>query len=135
MLYLDAPFHTIDGIAVFGDHADRQQWYYLPGVPRIARIDGVPQLSLIKFKGRAGTGGFLNVDVDLGVDAEVVGNLARQIASIENLPEPPRLAQLPVIDGSVRMLLFDAQTPAPVPAGTNPPEPVDAPAALQSCCS
>ncbi|MFT3861567.1 hypothetical protein [Micropruina sp.] len=123
MLYLDAPFHTIDGVAVFGDHADRQQWYYLPGVPRIATVNGLPQLSLIKFKGTAGTGGFLNVDVDLGLDPDVVDELAGRIAAIENLPEPPRLAQLPVIDGTVRMMLFDAETPVPVPPGGAQPQP------------
>lgn len=128
MLYLDAPFHTIDGVAVFGDHADRQQWYYLPGVPRIATVDGVPQLSLIKFKGTAGTGGFLNFDVDLGLDADLVDDLAGQIAAIEALPDRPRLAQLPVIDGTVRMMLFDAETPVPVPPGGPQPAPAPAPA-------
>ena len=47
MLYLDAPFHTIDGVAVFGDHADRQQWYYLPGVPRIATLCYMKDLQAI----------------------------------------------------------------------------------------
>lgn len=130
MLYLDAPFHTIDGVAVFGDHADRQQWYYLPGVPRIAQVDGIPQFSLIKFKGSAGTGGFLNVDVDLGLDPEVIDGLARQVAAIEDLPELPRLAQLPVIDGSVRMMLFDAETTKPAVPGEPQPVPDD-PAALK----
>ncbi|MFT3886765.1 MAG: hypothetical protein QM713_01185 [Arachnia sp.] len=123
MLYLDAPFHTIDGVAVFGDHADRQQWYYLPGVPRIADVAGVPQISIIRFKGTAGTGGFLNVDVDLGLDADVVSAIGGQIAALEGLPEPPRMAQLPVIDGTVRMMLFDAETPQPKPGEETQPTP------------
>ena len=128
MLYLDAPFHTIDGVAVFGDHADRQQWYYLPGVPRIAQANGMPQLSLIKFKGTAGTGGFLNFDVDLGLDPDVVDDLGRRIAAIEGLPDPARMAQLPVIDGTVRMMLFDAETPVPAPPGGGQPVPAPGPA-------
>ena len=117
MLYLEAPFHSFDGVAVFRDHADPMQWYYLPGSPRVATLNGVPQLSLIKFKGQAGTGGFLNVDVDLGLDPDVLDELGRQIQHAENLPDKPHPAPLPVIDGTVSMMLFDAQTPPPPPPG------------------
>ncbi len=132
MLYLDAPFHTIDGVAVFGDHADPLQWYYLPGVPRLVTLNGAPQFSLIKFKGTAGTGGFLNFDVDLGLDPALLDDLAGEIASLESLPDTPRLAQLPVVDGTVRMMLFDKQTPPAAPAGGGvAAPPVDPPPELQ----
>lgn len=134
MLLLEAPFLIIDGIAVFRDHEVADQWYYMPGHPRLTTLpepdpDGppgserrVPQLSLIKFKGAAGTGGFLNFDVDLGLDPEVLADTATQIKRQQGLATTPRLAPLPVIDGTVRLMLFDKETAVPPPAGTPEPE-------------
>lgn len=124
MLYLEPPFLTIEGVGVCRDHADPLQWYYMPGSPRLATVGGVPQLSLIRFKGSAGTGGFVNFDVDLGVDPELLDEIGRQISAEAGLGARPRLAGIPVVDGTVRMFLFDAETPTePPPDGDPAPSP------------
>lgn len=125
MLYLEAPFHVIQGVAVFRDHADPLQWYAMPGAPRLVTVketvDGqevdVPQLSLIKFKGSAGTGGFLNFDVDLALPDDLRDEVRAEIKRLEQLDDQPLLADLQVVDGTVRMMLFDKETPLPTPAG------------------
>lgn len=139
MLYLEAPFHTIEGVVVFRDHAVTDQWYFLPGSPRLTTStepdpDGppgaqrrVPALSLIKFKGTAGTGGFLNFDVDLGIDPDRLDEVAAAIKRLEQLPDRPRLAPVPVVDGSVRLMLFDKQTPPEPPRDGTPPPPAPPP--------
>lgn len=132
MLHLEAPFHTIEGVAVFRDHERADQWYYMPGTPRLStlvepvpggapgEVRRVPQLSLIKFRGTAGTGGFLNFDVDLGLDPELLDEVAAQVKRLEGLDRAPRLAALPVVDGTVRMMLFDKESPQPPPPGGGP---------------
>ena len=122
MLYLNPPLYIINRVSVFRDHEDPLQWYYLPGPPRVTRaLDAasgsmVPQLRIIKFHGSAGTGGFLNFDVDLGVDSDVLEELQAEIKGAEDLSELPRLAPVPLIDGTVKMMLFDRQT------GDTPPD-------------
>lgn len=133
MLYLEPPFHMIEGVSLFRDHADRLQWYYLPLGPRltVTRDPGagnaaVPQLQVIKFRGSAGSGGFLNFDVDLGIDPDLLEDVARQLKSRESLPDRPRLAPVPLVDGTVRLLLFDlVDTPPPAsgPGGAPAPPP------------
>lgn len=132
MLSLEPPYHVIKGVCLFRDHADPLQWYAMPGAPRFATtaetINGVqvkiPQLQLIKFKGLAGTGGFLNFDVDLAIDDELLEDVKAELRGAANLPDAPRVSPLPVVDGSVRMMLFDKATPepGPQPQGGEPEE-------------
>jgi hypothetical protein len=72
MLYLNPPYHIIEGVSLFPDHADPLQYYYLPLMPHLTTVEennrSIPQIQLIKYRGRAGNGGFLNFDVNLGVD-------------------------------------------------------------------
>ena len=123
MLYLEPPFHMIEGVSLFRDHADARQWYYLPIGPRLttvpdtARETRVPQIQLIKYRGSAGSGGFVNFDVDLGLDEDQLEEIAREIKSRESLPDRPRLAPVMPIDGSVRLLLFDHESTPPAPPG------------------
>lgn len=138
MLYLAPPFHIINQVTVFRDHADPLQWYYLPGPPRLTQIRDtatgvlVPQLQVIEFRGSAGTGGFLNFDVNLGIDQAALDEIRDEIKRLENLRNPPRLAPVPLVDGTVKMMLFDQQTsdapsgpsagpsPGPSPSPTEP---------------
>lgn len=112
MLYLRPPYYIINGITVLPDHADPRQFYYLPAVPRIARRadsasnEDVPQLQLLKYRGSAGSGGFLNLDVHLGLTEEELSALRSEVERREELDAPPRLAPVPLVDGSVRMMLF-----------------------------
>lgn len=122
MLYLNPPFQIIDGVSVFPDHADPRQFYYLPVSPHVTTVPDpatqapVPQLEVIKYRGDAGNGGFLNFDVNIGVGQDVLDGVAQEIKHSQQLNDPPRLAPVPLVDGSVRMMLFGAQTQDPTPA-------------------
>lgn len=131
MLSLEPPFHVIQGVAVYRDHADPLQWYAMPGAPRLATVTEtvggreveIPQFSLIKFRGQAGTGGFLNFDVDLALSDALRDDVRAEIKRLEHLDELPALADLPVVDGTVRMMLFDKESPQPTPPGGGAPAP------------
>lgn len=116
MLYLAPPFHIIEGLSVFGDHADPRQFYYLPLMPHLTvtkdEITGadIPQISLIKYRGEAGKGGFLNFDVNLGVDQDKLKKVARKLRNEMDLDDDPRLAPVPLIDGSIKLMLLGRES-------------------------
>ncbi|MGO4779814.1 hypothetical protein AB4084_30505, partial [Lysobacter sp. 2RAB21] len=111
MLLLDSRTREINGISVFPDHADPEQWYYMPLNPHLTTVRDatlgvdVPQFLLIGFRGDAGTGGFLNFDCNLGASQKQIDDLAREIANAENLRNKPRIAPVPLEDGSVRLMM------------------------------
>lgn len=119
MIYLNPPFPLINGISLLPDHLDPTWFYYLPLVPRLTLLpdassrQGVPQIQLLKFRGTAGSGGFLNFDCNIGVDAAVLDDVADELRSTLHLKDKPKLGPLPVVDGSVRLLLLGASTPEP----------------------
>lgn len=116
MLYLNPPFHIIEGVSLFPDHADRLQYYYLPLMPQLTTLeDGrggkpIPQIQLIKYRGRAGNGGFLNFDVNVGIDEKTLSKIRTQLRQAAGLNQDPRLAPVQLIDGSVKLLLLGKQT-------------------------
>jgi hypothetical protein len=128
MLYLNPPFHVINGVSLLRDHADPLQWYYLPVAPKLTRVldppsgQRIPQLQLVKFRGSAGSGGFLNFDVNIGVGPAELDDIGTELTRVERLRERPRLAAVPLIDGTVRMMLFGKQTGDPTGPG-DPGEP------------
>ncbi len=129
MLYLNPPFLIINGVAVFGDHADPLQYYYMPLMPQLTTVKDpvtevdMPQIQFIRYRGRAGNGGFLNFDVNLGLPDEDREQMVIKIRQDMNLPDKPRLAPIPIEDGNVRLLLLGKATdfaPPPPPDGTLP---------------
>jgi hypothetical protein len=112
MLYLEPPFHVINGISLFADHADPLQYYYLPLRPHLTLLPGpdggspVPQLSLVKFRGAAGNGGLLNFDIDLGIDQNLLADTASQLLSVADLRDTPNLVPVPLTDGTVALTLL-----------------------------
>lgn len=128
MLLLDTETLQIDGVTIFPDHADPKQFYYLPLAPHLTvRTDGagaeLPVFSLIRFRGGAGNGGFVNFDVDLGLPPARVEALKSRVAQTRGLADPHevRLAPVTVVDGSVRLILLDADdSPAPSRPGPAP---------------
>ena len=131
MLLLDSRVREIDGISVFPDHANPEQWYYMPTHPHLSTVrDGaidadVPQFLLIGFRGSAGTGGFLNFDCNVGATDSQIDDLARAIANAENLSNKPALGPVPLVDGTVRLMMLGKQTgdtAAPAPAAGGAPE-------------
>ncbi|MGV0025424.1 hypothetical protein [Phormidesmis priestleyi] len=116
MLYLNPPFHIIEGVSLFSDHADPLQYYYLPMMPKLTTIadavtgQKIPQIQLIKYRGKAGNGGFLNFDVNIGVEEATLEKIRGKLRQMAGLNQAPRLAPVPLIDGTVRLLLFGKQT-------------------------
>jgi hypothetical protein len=81
----------------------------------------IPHLSVIKFRGGAGGGGFLNFDCNIGVELEHLERVRVDLQSLEGLSDPPRLAPVPLIDGSVRMMLFGRESGGePLPPDEEP---------------
>lgn len=124
MLLLDSKTRVIDDITIFPDHADPMQFYYLPLAPHLTtRADPaaggaeVPQFSLIRFRGEAGTGGFLNFDVNIGADDAQLQQIRQTIMQEDRLDDLPRIAPVPLVGGTVRLLMLgrasgDDDTPA-----------------------
>jgi hypothetical protein len=128
MLYLNPPFHLIEGVSLFSDHADPLQYYYLPMMPKLTLIadpstgQKIPQIQLIKYRGKAGNGGFLNFDVNIGVEASTLAKIQDKLKQILGLSQPPRLAPVPLVDGTVRLLLFGKQTGDVATANSTTPQ-------------
>jgi hypothetical protein len=122
MLLLDSRVREINGISVFPDHADPEQWYYMPTSPHLTTVQDaalgveVPQFLLIGFRGDAGTGGFLSFDCNVGASPAQVEDVARAIANSENLRNMPRVGPVPLVDGTVRLLMLGRQTGDAPPA-------------------
>ncbi|KAM3112543.1 hypothetical protein [Phormidesmis sp. 146-33] len=116
MLYLNPPFHIIEGVSLFSDHADPLQYYYLPMMPKLTTIadsvtgQKIPQIQLVKYRGKAGNGGFLNFDVNIGVEEATLEKIRGKLRQMAGLNQAPRLAPVPLVDGTVRLLLFGKQT-------------------------
>lgn len=132
MLYLNPPFPIISGVALFPDHANALQWYYMPAAPRLSTIpdsatgQARPSLHLIKFRGEAGVGGFLDFDVNVGVDDDVLDDVRQQLRGPQ-FKLPPgtiRLSPVPLSGGTVKLLVLGQESPGPTP----PPGPAGAPA-------
>lgn len=133
MLYLNPPFWVINGISLFPDHADPAQFYYMPLRPHLttrrdntARVD-VPQIQLIKYRGGAGNGGFLSCDIDLSLPEGLLEDTASELKNAAKLDKTPRLSPVPVVDGTVRIMLLGQESAAPTDPAPKPgvpqPEP------------
>jgi len=126
MLYLNPPFNIISGVSLFRDHEDPLQYYFLPVAPHLSFVKDpggkrIPQIEVIKYRGKAGTGGFLSFDVNLGVEQSTLDDIKAQLKRIDKLTALPRLAPVDVVDGGVKMMLLGAQTgEIPLPGATGP---------------
>jgi hypothetical protein len=124
MLYEAPPFYLIDGVSIMPDHADPLQFYYMPLAPRfVTRQDGaieVPQMLVIKYRSATRVGGFADFDVHLGMSEAELETVRQELQRLANLNELPRLSPVPVVDGSVKLMLFgrtSGDTPAADDAG------------------
>jgi hypothetical protein len=119
MLYLNPPYFVINGVSVFPDHLDPLQFYYLPMMPRLttARDSAsgldLPQIQLIEYAGSAGTGGFINFDVNIGIDQDKLDDVTAQLRRQAHLSDAPRLSPVTFVDGTVRLLILGAESPEP----------------------
>lgn len=126
MLLLDSRTRQINGITVFPDsNPGNGQWYFMPTNPHLTtKPDAqlgleMPQFLLLGYRGQAGTGGFLNFDCNVGASQEQIDEVARTIANEENLAQLPRLAPVPLVGGSVRLLMLGKSSEEPDAATTD----------------
>lgn len=125
MLYLNPPYDIIRGVSVFRDHdPESNQFYYLPAMPHLTVIDKKASFNLIKYTGEAGSGGFLDFDVNLGIDQDIQDEIRATLRSKYHLSKLPNLIPVIVEDGSVRLMILGKKTPEPPsPSGQIPPPP------------
>lgn len=76
MLMLGSKALMIEGVTVLPDHADKQQFWYLPAPISLAKRNNIPQFTLIRYRPAvAGSahkgGGFLIMEVELRLEPEV----------------------------------------------------------------
>jgi hypothetical protein len=118
MLYLKPPFYLIEGVAVFADHANERQFYYLPAMPHLTMIPDpvagvdVPQIQLLKFRDGdgGGNGGFLTFEVNLGFDQARLDAIAMELKRLFRLRDDPILAPAVLEGGSVRLIILGHAT-------------------------
>ena len=85
----------------------------------------VPQLLLIKYASEVRTGGFADFDVHLAASEDELQTVRAKLQQLAALDEEPRLAPVPLVDGSVKLMLFgretgDQETGDPAPADAAP---------------
>jgi hypothetical protein len=108
---------TINGITVFRDYQDTNQFFYLPsdkvriakngkGIQFVAYIDGeVVEGTEPEFKDDLDrTGGFLTLEVELGPNDSEVEELKEELES--EVGGDVKLAQVPFKDGEVKLVMF-----------------------------
>jgi hypothetical protein len=112
MLFLKPPYQMINGIAVFSDHADELQYYYMPAAPHLSvehdpvRNVDTPKIQLIKFRGGAGNGGFLTFEVNLGIAENALDDVKAELRHTRRLRDEPRLLPVPVESGTVSLVML-----------------------------
>lgn len=118
MLYLNPPYLIVNGVSLLPDHEDPEQFYYMPMMPKFSSLPDpvtgadVPRLQIIKFRSDSGKGGgFMNLDVNIGLSMSVLDDLKGEIKSKLKVRNP-RLSPIPVTDGSVKLVLFDRDSTA-----------------------
>src|SRR4051794_36414073 len=95
------------GITVFRDADNAEQFYHLPGPPKISRDSGGPMFDLMTYRkgGAAGqtvVGGFLTMTVDVGL-----GELEPRVLARVRALGSTSLASVPYSKGSVRIIALD----------------------------
>src|SRR4051794_683050 len=122
MLQMGSRTFTFEGVTVFGDHADPDQFWYLPAPVRLARRGSPeePQFTMIKFKpavadGGVPGGGFVMLETELTLTPEQERAIASRCDSSN-----PRLTAVPFDSGTVQCIALNLQGPGGTIA--KPPE-------------
>ena len=105
---------TIEGITVFPDHADPNQFWYLPGPVSLARRrkDSKADLTFIKYKpsavgGGVKGGGFVTFTVNLRLDDDLERRILSKLSSVSK--GRPKLAAVPFDEGSVKCIALNLE--------------------------
>ena len=116
MLLFSTASITEDGVTVFPDHADPNQFWYLPGPVDLAMLPGSdePQFLLIEYtpdlaaSGVQGVG-FLDVTVCLKLRDDTRSKLMGRIRAVWPNADNPHLAPVPFDEGTVQIVALDLQ--------------------------
>ena len=111
MLLLSNRSISIDGVTVFPDHADPDQFWYLPGPVQLSRENDEAAFTFIKYKpaaieSGAKGGGFLMFEVDLALERQ---RERRILSRLRSMSRRPRLTPAPFDEGSVQVVALDLQ--------------------------
>lgn len=116
MLLFSSETFTVDGITVFPDHSDSNQFWYLPGPVGLAKLpdSDEPQFLLTMFapdlaaNGVQGVG-FLNVTLALvpsdDTKSKIMGKIRAQFPDASD----PRIAPVAFDEGTVQIVTLDLQ--------------------------
>lgn len=119
MLTIEPPYYQVRGIVLFRDHADPDQFYYLPPPPRLARSGARPLFTLLKYRRdltdnpaldptRARGAGLAFFEVEAALDPGQVAALTSEVASQAGRPDA-RLVPVLFRSGEVRALIAHAE--------------------------
>ncbi|MBE9013157.1 hypothetical protein IQ250_23435, partial [Pseudanabaenaceae cyanobacterium LEGE 13415] len=123
MLLLGTKTLTIENTTIFADHADPNQFWYLPRPVKFARrgVDKRASFTFIKYKpaavaGGAKGGGYLMFDVDLQLDPAVEQRILGKLRAFA--PDRPKLSAVTFDEGTVACVALNLQGSG----GTTAPE-------------
>lgn len=115
---------TVDGVTVYPDHADPNQFWYLPGPVSLAqRADGRPCFTFIKFKpaavaGGAKGGGFVMFTTSLRLPPKTEQKILSKVGALAH--GEPKLALAQFDQGSVKCVALNLEGAAGTTAGAAP---------------
>jgi hypothetical protein len=132
ILFDDARSLTIEGVTVLPDHRndsnnkESSNWWYFQGPVRLARrgADDRQQFTCLTYRSDDASdddenGGFLMVETDLAVPADVLERIKAQLRSIS--PGEPTLSPVQFDEGTVRVVALDLEGGGgTVPEGDQP---------------
>jgi len=122
MMSLAPPYYIFEGVPVFADAQDPDQFYYFPNRPHFATDEhGRPAVRFIAMKedpGAAAPGeddvvGFLFFDTAIDWPEATLKKVAGRIRSERKLDREPRLVPLLYRSGTVRLMFLDKITALP----------------------
>ncbi len=114
MLQIGTTSVLVEGVEVFPDHADPNQFWYLPAPVRLAQGEQGPAFTLITYRpaaveAGAEGGGFLMFETALTLDPGTEAIIKSKLA--ERAPGAVRLSPVPFDEGDVQCVALDAQGP------------------------
>src|SRR5262245_5512004 len=112
MLLMGSKTLTVEGITVFPDHADPQQFWYLPAPVKLAKRNNTPQFTLIRYRPAVANsgvrgGGFLTMEVDLKLEPEVERKIRSALSRFTT--GTPRLSAVQFDEGTVQVVALNIQ--------------------------
>ncbi|MFG1935170.1 hypothetical protein ACGFK1_31665 [Mycobacterium sp. NPDC048908] len=138
MLLLGSKSITVDGVQVFSDHSDPNQFWYLPAPVALARDPQThdADFTFLKFRPAAVAngakgGGFLMFTVDLQPDSHLEDRILAKVAALA--PGEPKLSAVQFDEGSVACIAMNLQGGGGAVAANTPGQFVAVESILGAC--